>query len=185
MLTAQQIVKQGTVCLEEDSKEEFTLAPAQMGVDLHLISVDKLSGIGRIYSDEKDADGRFSSKKTELASTVKVLPYETNNSWYLEPGVYEIGFAEGCKFSNKTCGKIIHRSSVYRNGAIIDSPLFDPGFETKHMGSFMYVFQPIWIGVGARVAQMIVFESKEEAEAYNGQWQHCTVQSVGTDHEVK
>ena len=43
MLTAKQIIKAGIVTLSEENKEkyEIDLAPAQMGIDLHMISCAK------------------------------------------------------------------------------------------------------------------------------------------------
>ena len=63
------------------------------------------------------------------------------------------------------------RSSLYRNGAIINSPVFDPGFETQNMGTLLYVFEPIFIELDARVAQ-IYFHECETADKYDGQWQN-------------
>jgi deoxycytidine triphosphate deaminase len=60
---------------------------------------------------------------------------------------------------------------LYRNGAIINSPVFDPGFETQNMGTLVYVHEPIFIELNARVAQ-IYFHECEPAEKYDGQWQN-------------
>jgi deoxycytidine triphosphate deaminase len=59
---------------------------------------------------------------------------------------------------------------LYRNGTIINSPVFDPGFETEFMGTLMYVHETIFIEENARVAQ-IYFHECEAAELYDGQWQ--------------
>ncbi len=65
---------------------------------------------------------------------------------------------------------IKQRSSLWRNGALINSPVFDPGFETDNMGTIMMVTEPIFIEKDARVAQ-IYFHECESTEKYNGQWQ--------------
>ena len=181
MLTAKQILEKGIVNMS-DNYPEFELAPAQIGIDLHMVKCDKLVGCGRVFADKKGEDGKFHSVKTVLGKTepVKLI----DGFWVLEPGVYEIGFTEGCKFDAQTCGIITHRSSVYRNSGEINSPWFDPGFETKEMGSFLYVKSAIAIEYGARVAQMAVYTTEERAEMYDGQWQRTTVQSDGTNHEV-
>lgn len=172
MLTANQIINKGIVFLTNEAKEKYLveeLSPAQVGIDLHITSCSKLSNrveIGHIYADNI-------SKKTKITKTEKCLPIKSqeHSYWRLEPGVYEIGFAEGCKFDSKTFGKIVHRSSLYRNGVEINSPIWDPGFHTNEMGTFMIVHNSIEIDVYARVAQMIVFETNEESEMYNGQYQ--------------
>ena len=93
------------------------------------------------------------------------------NGWLLYEGVYDITFNEGCKIPDNRVAFIKQRSSLYRNGAIINSPVFDPGFETEFMGTLMYVHCPIFIEENARVAQ-IYFHECTSAEMYNGQWQN-------------
>lgn len=175
MLTAKQILAGNIVTLSEKRMKEFNIKmePAQMGIDLHLVSVSKMVGSGRIPSDNaKTADGK--KVKAVIAKCEPVEPEVDpliGRIWKLEPGEYEIGFAEGCHIPLNGAAIIIHRSSVRRNGTVIYSPLWDPDFHTEEMGTFMHVNQPIVIDEAARVAQIIVFDSKEEAEAYNGQYQ--------------
>lgn len=169
MLTAKQIVEKGIIFLSEENKRKYNieLKPAQAGIDLHMISCFRLTNkpedIGYIYNDNA------TNKKTVISKTEV---YKTNINtdgiefWYLELGMYEIGFAEGCNFDSKSAGKIVHRSSLYRNGCEINSPLWDPGFHTDEMGTFLIVHNPIRIEKGARVGQMLVFETNEEAELY-------------------
>ena len=88
----------------------------------------------------------------------------------MDEGVYDITFNEGCKLPNNRVAFIKQRSSLYRNGTIINSPVFDPGFETEFMGTLMYVHETIFIEENARVAQ-IYFHECEAAELYDGQWQ--------------
>ena len=174
MLTAKQIVEANIVTLSEENKTkyEIDLCPAQMGIDLHMISCarfanEDLNNYGVVYSDK-------SGKKTKIPKTIPLEPYTDNDGekyWMLPIGEYEIGFAEGCNFTGTTAGKIVHRSSVRRCGNEINSPLWDPGFHTDEMGTFLSIKVPMRIYVGARVAQMMVWESKEEAEKYDGQWQ--------------
>ena len=91
--------------------------------------------------------------------------------WLLYDGVYDITFNEGCKIPENRVAFIKQRSSLYRNGAIINSPVFDPGFETANMGTILYVHETIFIEENARVAQ-IYFHECNGAELYNGQWQN-------------
>lgn len=175
MLTSKQIIEKNIIFLTDKAKKNYlvnNLSPAQVGIDLHIVSVSKLitntKDIGHIYSDY------VKDKKTKITKTEVCIPYQDKNNiftWTLEKGVYEIGFAEGCNFDSKTFGKIVHRSSLYRNGVEINSPIWDPGFHTDEMGTFMIVHNPIKIDLYSRVAQIIVFETNEEAEKYEGQYQ--------------
>lgn len=176
MLTAKQIIDKKIVFLTDEAKIHYhidELSPAQVGIDLHLVSCSKVKSVnfkenGHIYSDNRK------NKKTKITKTDLCIPKEEddgNFTFVLEPGVYEIGFAEGCNFDNKSFGKIVHRSSLYRNGVEINSPIWDPGFHTDEMGTFMIVHVPVKIDLYARVAQMIVFETNEESEKYEGQYQ--------------
>ena len=159
MLTAKQIEEKGIVYMSDRFKPELNLEKAQIGIDLHLIKVDKLIKGGLIPK----------IGKTVLGPT-KNIPLKKGR-WKLKPGVYEITLAEGCKFDDHTCGKITHRSSCFRNGVEIESPWFDPGFETENMGTFMEVKVPVVIEYEARVAQIAVQTTEEAAEMYNGQFQ--------------
>lgn len=178
MLTANQIIERGIVYLSDEAKEKYpvpNLEPAQAGIDLHMISCSKIKNdtFGIIYADYQKDPATGKTKKTKLPSTeeVKLMKDDEGQFWLLDPGQYEIGFAEGCKFDTKAVGRIVHRSSVRRCGEEINSPLWDPGFYTNEMGTFLTVDNKVKIYYGARVAQMIVFETKEEAEAYDGQYQ--------------
>lgn len=177
MLTAKQIIEKGIVFLSDENKKKYNieLKPAQAGIDLHMISCSIINtfdsnNVGHIYNDNSD-------KKTKIPKTKECLKVTRDGieEWFLEPGVYEIGFAEGCKFDSKTAGKIVHRSSLYRNGCEINSPLWDPGFHTEEMGTFLIVHNRVEIDVGARVGQMVVFETMEEADKYEGQYQNTGV----------
>jgi dCTP deaminase/dUTP pyrophosphatase len=91
--------------------------------------------------------------------------------------VYDIIFNEGCKIPKNRVAFIKQRSSLFRNGAIINSPVFDPGFETQYMGTLLYVYETIFIEKDARVAQ-IYFHECNDAELYNGQWQNDKQRSL-------
>lgn len=177
MLTAKQIVDRNIVFLSDENKKKYNikLECAQMGIDLHMISCAKLkdADFGRIFADDMIDPATGKTKKTVICKTDPVIlsKDDEGQNWILEPGVYEIGFAEGCNFGGKEAGKIVHRSSVYRNGSEINSPLWDPGFHTNEMGTFLTVKHTIKIYLGARVGQMLVWESSEEAEKYEGQYQ--------------
>lgn len=168
MLNAKQIITEGLLKLDETKGK-----PAQVGYDLSLKSVQKIGNrIG--YNMFKEGQiGKVLKDKTVLTTytPVDTINLEGNVGWLLHEGVYDITFWEGCKLPNNKVAFIKQRSSLYRNGAVINSPVFDPGFETDNMGTLMYVHEPLFIERDARVAQ-IYFHECLPAEMYNGQWQN-------------
>jgi len=143
MLNVKQIVDEGLLLLETTQGK-----PAQVGYDLSLKAVQKIGNkIGGAYNLSNNSKiGKVLKDKTELTT---YTPLESIN---------RVAF-------------IKQRSSLYRNGAIINSPVFDPGFETQNMGTLLYVYETIFIEKDARVAQ-IYFHECNTAEKYNGQWQN-------------
>jgi len=163
MLNAKQIVDEGLLLLENTKGK-----PAQVGYDLSLKVVQK---IGTSTTDGKI--GKILKDKTELTtySSVDTIKVDGMEGWLLYQGVYDITFNEGCKIPDNRVAFIKQRSSLYRNGAIINSPVFDPGFETQNMGTLLYVHETIFIERDARVAQ-IYFHECDPADKYDGQWQN-------------
>jgi deoxycytidine triphosphate deaminase len=162
MLNVKQILDEGLLKLERTQGK-----PAQVGYDLSLKAVNKI-GV-------KVVDGKIGKVLKDKTQLTTYKPYEMINlegahGWLLYEGVYDITFNEGCKLPANRVAFIKQRSSLYRNGTIINSPVFDPGFETEFMGTLMYVHETIFIEENARVAQ-IYFHECEAAELYDGQWQ--------------
>jgi deoxycytidine triphosphate deaminase len=168
MLNVQQILDEGLLKLEHTQGK-----PAQVGYDLTLKQVNSIGQTANpTRSVLNDKIGKVLKDKTELTN---YTPYPLINldgvhGWLLYEGVYDITFNEGCKLPDNRVAFIKQRSSLYRNGTIINSPVFDPGFETEFMGTLMYVHTTLFIEENARVAQ-IYFHECEAAELYDGQWQ--------------
>jgi deoxycytidine triphosphate deaminase len=168
MLNAEQILEQGLI------KTEFSKGkPAQVGYDL---SAKSINSIGKDEFNSRPNIGMVLKDKTILNN---YTPVETKRidgveGWLLYPGAYDITFHEGCKIASNKVGMIRQRSSLLRNGAIIASSIFDPGFETDNMGTIMIVTATIFIEQDARVGQMYFHECDGVAEEnlYNGQWQN-------------
>ena len=171
MLNAKQIVDEGLLLLEHTQGK-----PAQVGYDLSLKAVQKVGNKigGGVYNLSRgNRIGKVLKNKTELTTytPANTIQLDGDTGWLLHEGVYDITFNEGCKIPNNRVAFIKQRSSLYRNGAIINSPVFDPGFETEFMGTLLYVYETIFIEVNARVAQ-IYFHECNSAEKYDGQWQN-------------
>jgi deoxycytidine triphosphate deaminase len=168
MLNAEQILEQGLIKTELSKGK-----PAQVGYDL---SAKSINAIGKDELNSRPNIGMVLKDKTILNN---YTPVETKTidgveGWLLYPGAYDITFHEGCKIAANRVGMIRQRSSLLRNGAIIASSIFDPGFETENMGTIMIVTATIFIEQDARVGQMYFHECDGVAEEnlYNGQWQN-------------
>jgi len=168
MLNAQQILDEGLLKLEHTHGKS-----AQVGYDITLKAVQK---IGNKIGPGAYVDGKIGKVLKDKTQLTTYTPYdkislEGAKGWLLYEGVYDITFNEGCKLPANRVAFIKQRSSLYRNGTIINSPVFDPGFETEFMGTLMYVHETLFIEENARVAQ-IYFHECDPAELYNGQWQN-------------
>jgi deoxycytidine triphosphate deaminase len=168
MLNVQQILEQGLLKLDNSKGK-----PAQVGFDLSLKAVNKVGNRigGNMFKEGKI--GKVLRDKTELTTytPVDVINLDGNEGWLLHEGTYDITFNEGCRIPDNRVAFIKQRSSLWRNGTLINSPVFDPGFETDNMGTIMMVTEPIFIEKDARVAQ-IYFHECDSAEKYDGQWQN-------------
>jgi dUTP pyrophosphatase len=166
MLNAKQIIEKGLLKLEHSQGK-----PAQVGYDLSLKQVNKIGNKG-ITNTPKI--GKVLKDKTELTnySPQGLMNLDGATGWLLYAGVYDITFNEGCKIPANYVGLIRQRSSMLRNGAVLHSSVFDPGFETEFMGTVMVVNETIFIEENARVAQIYFHECEpvDSENLYNGQW---------------
>ena len=174
MLNAQQILNEGLLKLEH-SKGKV----AQVGYDLTLKAVNKVGYNPQIDPETLEKTGKIGKvliEKTELTDYTPVEPLNLDGrkGWLLHEGTYDITFNEGCKIPANRVAFIKQRSSMWRNGTLINSPVFDPGFETDNIGTYMIVFETIFIEEDARVAQIYFHECSpvSEDQLYNGQWQN-------------
>lgn len=167
MLTGKEIYSSGLItgALEENVQ--------QHGVDLRVKNIRRVSGIGVI-----PAEG-----KTTAPIPVDIKPI--HGSWSLVPGYYEVEFIEGCNLDNRHGMTLKSRSSLVRCGGDIRSGYFDPGFHTDHIGAYMVIEKTIVIECGARLAQVLVNESREVVNTYDGQWQNDKQRDNNESNESK
>lgn len=163
MLNADQIIQKGLLRLEESKGKK-----AQVGYDLSLKAVNKIgSAVGHI--------GKVLADKTELTHyhPIEFTNLDGKTGYLLYEGVYDITFHEGCDIPANYVGLIRQRSSMLRNGTVLHSSVFDPGFSTQYMGTVMVVNETIFIEEDARVAQIYFHECDPvgEEDLYSGQWQ--------------
>jgi len=167
MLNAEQIIEKGLLKLDYTKGK-----PAQIGYDLSLKEVNKIGTVN--VNGEPIKIGKVLKDKTQLTNytPIALTNLDGERGWLLHQGVYDITFHEGCKIPSNYVGLIRQRSSMLRNGTVLHSSVFDPGFETDFMGTVMVVNETIFIEAGARVAQIYFHECEEvdKENLYNGQW---------------
>jgi deoxycytidine triphosphate deaminase len=170
MLNAKQIIDEGLLLLEHTQGK-----PAQVGYDITLKAVNKIGNrIG--YNVFKEGRiGKVLKDRTELTTYTPypLVSLEGAHGWLLYPGTYDITFNEGCKIPGNLVGLIRQRSSLLRNGTVLHSSVFDPGYHCDFMGTVMVVNETIFIEENARVAQIYFHECDEvqQEDLYSGQWQ--------------
>lgn len=161
ILNAEQIMEQGLILLDNAYGK-----PAQVGYDLSIKEVNKVGGtVGKVLVDKTELNTHTPIEKINL---------DGKTGFLLHAGVYDVIMNEGCDIHSNRVGLVRQRSSLMRNGAIITSSIFDPGFKTNNVGTYMIVFETIFIEENARIAQMYFHECEPVAkdQLYNGQWQN-------------
>lgn len=171
MLNAEQIIQKGLL------KLDFTKGkPAQIGYDLSLKEVNRIGTmVDRRYTNRPKKIGKVLKDRTELTTYTSqpLVNVDGDKGWLLYPGVYDITFHEGCKIPSNYVGLIRQRSSMLRNGTVLHSSIFDPGYYCEFMGTVMVVNETIFIEEDARVGQIYFHECEEvgQENLYSGQWQ--------------
>jgi len=137
----------------------------QVGIDLEIIKIDSVEDRGFIFKDKT-----VLPKYYEIKTNFRV---GGGAGWMLKPGYYQIWFKQGCKIPSNIMFRLRQRSSLLRSGIQIHSSVFDPGFETDQMGTFMIVHRETWVQQGARVCQAYADETTTilEDDLYKGQYQ--------------
>ena len=158
MLNAKEILEENLIVLDNAKGK-----PAQVGYDLSIKSVSKLEGNGKVLKSGTQVNNLTPVDREEIE--------DGYYGWWLEPGTYDVMCNEGCNIAPNRTAMVRQRSSLLRNGAIIASSIFDPGFKTDNIGTVMIVTKDIFIEQDARIAQMY-FHENNEGELYDGQFQN-------------
>ena len=166
MLTGKELIEQ-KIITGEVSEENV----AQHGIDLNVIKFELIRGGGFIPKY-----GKTTLSKREEVKVVEPTAFNNEDGskrtvWMLIPGIYEVTFAQGCNVPSNKRLDIVQRSSMSRNGGFIRSAVFDAGFSTENMGTIIAIHLPIAIEFGARIAQVVSYESNEVENTYKGQYQ--------------
>lgn len=143
------------VAAQLDSLRESQQQPN--GVDLTLEAVYEQLSPGRIERGDKTVGDR-----TELEPTEGI--------YHLEPGGYVVRYGERIHIPDGHIGFLYPRSSLLRNSCMLDTAVWDAGYEGRGEG-LLEVYHEIEIEQDARIAQLVLATAGHAGE-YEGSYQH-------------
>jgi deoxycytidine triphosphate deaminase len=131
------------------------------GVDLTLAAVFKQDSPGSIRRDGKTIGGRTPIEPDGGGADSEV--------YTLPPGGYVVRYGETVSIPEGHIGFIYPRSSLLRNSCMIDTAVWDAGYEGKGEG-LLEVYHEIELEAGARIAQLVLADANHEG-TYDGSYQ--------------
>ena len=132
------------------------------GVDLTLSAVFEQTEPGRI-----GRDGKTVGSRRELSADAGV--------YRLDPGGYVVAYDDLIRIPDGHVGFLYPRSSLLRNSCMLDTAVWDAGYEGRGEG-LLEVYHQIELERGARIAQLVLAEARHE-DTYDGDYQHERVDS--------
>jgi dUTP pyrophosphatase len=147
------------------------------GVDLTLEAVFRQREPGRITTDGKSVGARYEQVNEPIGGALEgEAGYEHEDQdepdregYRLTPGNYVVRYAEIIEIPEGHVGFLYPRSSLLRNSCMLNTAVWDAGYEGKGEG-LLQVGHDIDIETGARVAQLVLAEA-EHTGAYDGDYQ--------------
>ncbi|MFC7018804.1 MULTISPECIES: deoxyuridine 5'-triphosphate nucleotidohydrolase [Haloarcula] len=127
------------------------------GVDLTLEAVYEQVEPGRI-----ERGGKTIGERRECEADDGV--------YHLDPGGYVVEYADQVVVPEGHVGFLYPRSSLLRNSCMLDTAVWDAGYEGRGEG-LLEVHHPIELETGARIAQLVLAEAAHEG-TYEGSYQH-------------
>jgi deoxycytidine triphosphate deaminase len=130
--------------------------------------------IGELYEME-EGEGFLYIETRKTPNFKLIAKYEKNKSLKikLEPGkTYSVTTVETINTPEDLFGWFIPRSTLYKNGIVVQGIRTDPGYR----GKFSFVLtnvskRPFEIEMGARIANMVFHSVEGKTNLYKGQWQ--------------
>ena len=135
-----------------------SVAPEQVqpnGVDLTLDTVFEQVSPGRIGTDGKEIGDR-----EEIDADDGVFR--------LTPGGYVVRYADLIRIPEDHVGFLYPRSSLLRNSCMLDTAVWDAGYEGRGEG-LLEVYHDIELEADARIAQLVLAEADHEG-TYEGSY---------------
>ena len=135
------------------------------GVDLTLEAVFEQREPGRIGRDGKEIGDR----QPRHADPTGDGDDDAGDTYYLPPGGYVVRYAETVAIPEEHVGFIYPRSSLLRNSCMLNTAVWDAGYEGKGEG-LLQVHHDLEIERGARIAQIVLADADHET-TYDGSYQ--------------
>ncbi|MFB6117507.1 deoxyuridine 5'-triphosphate nucleotidohydrolase [Halosegnis sp.] len=126
------------------------------GVDLTLAGIDRQVEPGHIGTDGKQIGERESVAADD-------------GTFRLAPGHYIARYAETVRIPDGHVGFVSPRSSLMRNSCMLNTAVWDAGYEGKGEG-LLQVGHELVVDRGARIAQFVLATADHE-ETYDGSYQ--------------
>ncbi|PSP84788.1 deoxyuridine 5'-triphosphate nucleotidohydrolase [Halobacteriales archaeon QS_1_68_17] len=130
------------------------------GVDLTLGAVFEQTTAGRIGRDGKTVGDRQERE-----------PVDDDDSavYRLEPGGYVVRYADRIRIPEGHVGFLFPRSSLLRNSCMLDTAVWDAGYEGRGEG-LLEVYHEVELEPGTRIAQLVLAAAAHEF-TYEGSYQ--------------
>ena len=140
------------------------------GVDLTLEAVLEQRDPGRVGRGGKEVGARQRRRADPVVEGDSIdRVVDRNDAYYLPAGGYVVRYAEIVSVPEDHVGFIYPRSSLMRNSCMLNTAVWDAGYEGKGEG-LLQVHHDIEIETGARIAQFVLAEADAEG-AYDGSYQ--------------
>ena len=140
----------------------------QIGIDIDCIKIYE----NKLFENKITLIGKEIKKTPEqLELTTMQLADSGIEVFYLYKGhsyLFESSFKVEVPI-NMCCKGLVNRSTFNRNGVMIRSGIFDPGYQGT-IGGTIYCFNDILIEKGTRIAQFVM-EECDSYSLYSGQYQ--------------
>jgi dUTP pyrophosphatase len=132
------------------------------GIDLTLDQVFEQIDAGRISRDEKEIGDRRSCDPETVSDTAP-------ETYYLTSGGYVVRYDETVRIPDDHIGFIYPRSSLMRNSCMLNTAVWDAGYEGRGEG-LLQVHHDIELERGARIAQLVIARADHD-DTYDGSYQ--------------
>jgi len=126
------------------------------GVDLTLGTVFEQTTPGRIERGDKTVGDRRECETVE-------------GCYRLDPGGYVVRYGERLRIPDGHVGFLYPRSSLLRNSCMLNTAVWDAGYEGRGEG-LLEVHHDVELEGGARIAQLVLARARHESH-YDGSYQ--------------
>ncbi len=92
-----------------------------------------------------------------------------DGGYRLEPGTYVVRYTEPVRIPTGRVGFVYPRSTLLRNGAMLNTAVWDAGYEGVGEGR-LHLGHPLTIEPGARIAQLVLARAEHDG-TYDGSYQ--------------